>query len=85
MNSCIGFDFIKAAAGTWRTAVAMLAYPVFWLKLWIYFWHFGSVLLSAACVARYWRKPGVWLLLGVRVVVELGFGLMLRLGDHCTR
>ena len=53
---------LKAAAGTWRTAVAMLAYPVFWLKLWIYFWHFGSVLLSAACVARYWRKPGVWLL-----------------------
>ena len=53
---------LKAAAGTWRTAVAMLGYPVFWLKLWIYFWHFGSVLLSAACVARYWRKPGVWLL-----------------------
>ena len=53
---------LKAAAGTWRTAVAMLAYPVFWLKLWIYLWHFGSVLLSAACVARYWRKPGVWLL-----------------------
>jgi len=53
---------LKAAAGTWRTAVAMLGYPVFWLKLWIYLWHFGSVLLSAACVARYWRKPGVWLL-----------------------
>ena len=53
---------LKAAAGTWRTAVAMLAYPVFWLKLWIYLWHFGSVLLSAAGVARYWRKPGVWLL-----------------------
>ena len=53
---------LKAAAGTWRTAVAMLGYPVFWLKLWIYFWHFGSVLLSAACVARYWRKPGMWLL-----------------------
>lgn len=53
---------LKAAAGTWHTAVAMLGYPVFWLKLWIYFWHFGSVLLSAACVARYWRKPGVWLL-----------------------
>ena len=53
---------LKAAAVTWRTAVAMLAYPVFWLKLWIYLWHFGSVLLSAACVARYWRKPGVWLL-----------------------
>ena len=53
---------LKAAAGTWRTAVAMLGYPVFWLKLWIYLWHFGSVLLSAACVARYWRKPGMWLL-----------------------
>ena len=53
---------LKAAAGTWRTAVAMLGYPVFWLKLWIYFWHFGSVLLSAAGVARYWRKPSVWLL-----------------------
>ena len=53
---------LKAAAGTWRTAVAMLAYPVFWLKLWIYLWHFGSVLLSAAGVARYWRKPSVWLL-----------------------
>ncbi len=53
---------LKAAAGTWRTAVAMLGYPVFWLKLWIYLWHFGSVLLSAACVARYWRNTGVWLL-----------------------
>ena len=53
---------LKAAAGTWRTAVAMLGYPVFWLKLWIYLWHFGSVLLSAAGVARYWRKPSVWLL-----------------------
>ena len=53
---------LKAAAGTWRTAVAMLGYPVFWLKLWIYLWHFGSVVLAVGCVVRYWRTPAVWLL-----------------------
>jgi 4-amino-4-deoxy-L-arabinose transferase-like glycosyltransferase len=53
---------LKAAAGTWGTAVAMLGYPVFWLKLWMYVWHFGSVLLAVACVVRYRRTPAVWLL-----------------------
>ena len=53
---------LKAAAGAWGTAVAMLGYPVFWLKLWIYVWHFGSVLLAVACVVRYRRTPAVWLL-----------------------
>ena len=32
------------------------------LKLWIYVWHFGSVLLAVACVVRYRRTPAVWLL-----------------------